>query len=214
MQDPQTFSRSSARPAMRPQSGRRGNALVEFALVFPMVLIITFGVFTTGVVLERYITVLQLARNGGSMLARGADFNVEQNKQLLLQGAVDMDITTTGGEGVIYLSRVVKAPPGSPNNGKLVVAEQYIIGNSALTPSRVGTPSAAIWPDREKPLPNGDVADYEKELSARADLPMDLQSISLSEEVFIAEVYYSPSPLLFVGAGLFEPKWLSARAIF
>jgi hypothetical protein len=166
----------------------RGSAVVEMALMLPLLLLVIFGALTGSLALDRYLGILQFVRYAGSMYARGTDFSVESNKDLLLMGAGGMGITATGGTGVIYLSVVVKAMPGTMNADRLVVAERFVVGNSSFASSRIGTPSASIWPDTTRPMPNGLVRDYENEASAIASLPAAFGNIRLNERIYVAEV--------------------------
>jgi hypothetical protein len=164
--------------------------VIEMALLLPLLLTIIFGALTVSLLLDRILTVLQVVRYAGSMYVRGTDFNVSANKVLLLAGAGGLGITPSGGSGVIYLSLVVKAAPGTTNGNanRLVVAERFVIGNSSFASSRIGTPSISIWPDTTKPLPNGQVRDYDNQPSAVATLPAAYSGISLNERVYVVEV--------------------------
>jgi len=179
----------------RPRGGRRfgscaGASVIEMALILPLLLTVIFGALTASLLLDRVLTVLQVVRYAGSMYARGTDFSVATNKVLLLTGASGLGITPTGGSGVIYLSAVVKAAPGTTNGdaGRLVIAERFVIGMPSFASSRVGTPSGAIWPDTTKPLPNGQVRDYDNQASAIATLPAAFNSIGLNERIYVVEI--------------------------
>jgi hypothetical protein len=174
-----------------------GNALVEFGLCFPVLILLLFGVVTGGLALDRYMTVLQLGRTGASMMSRGVDFNSTQNKQLFLRGAADLGINLNSGRGVIYLTRLEKAPPGTAKDGLLVIAERYVIGNTSVAASSVGQPDGSIWPDSTNPNPNGDVRDRNNQDSAVASVPATLNSLALGESMFVAEVYASADGILF-----------------
>ncbi|MGN6693180.1 MAG: TadE/TadG family type IV pilus assembly protein [Aquihabitans sp.] len=50
--------------AARRRDGERGAVLVEFALIFPFLAMLLFGMFTGGLVLNRRMTVTQAAREG------------------------------------------------------------------------------------------------------------------------------------------------------
>lgn len=185
---------------MRPSHNRHdetGNALVEFSLTFPVLVLLLFGVVTGGLALDRYMTVLQLGRTGASMMSRGVDFNSTQNKQLFLRGASDLGIDVNSGRGVIYLTRVEKGAPGTANDGQMVIAERYVIGDPAIAASVVGQPNAGIWPDPTNPNTNGDVKDRNNEPSAVATTPATLASLALGESMFVAEVYASADGVLF-----------------
>jgi hypothetical protein len=174
-----------------------GNALVEFGLCFPVLVLLLFGVVTGGLALDRYMTVLQLGRTGASMMSRGVDFNSTLNKQLFLRGAADLGITLNAGRGVVYLTRIEKAPPGTDNDGLMVIAERYVIGNTAIASSSIGQPAGSIWPDPTNPNPNGDVRDRNNEPTAVATTPATLASLALGESMYVAEVYAGADGILF-----------------
>lgn len=178
---------------------RRGNSVIEFALVLPLMVLMLTGTVTAALVFERQMTVVQLSRNAGNMFARGVDFTKTTNQEVLLKAASGIGMTTGSGSGVIYLSRLVKAADGTANAGKLVIAERYVIGDTSISKSKIGTPTSNIWPDPNKPLPHGDVLNPEGESSAKAKkLPAVLKNKLLDNgSAFVAEVYHKPSALLF-----------------
>jgi hypothetical protein len=143
------------------------------------------------------MTVVQLARTGASVFSRGTDFSKTANKNLLLLGSEALGITATSGNGVVYLTRVQIATPGSNNAGRLVIAERHVIGDPAFHASYVGTPSSQIWPDPDEPLPNGLVDNRNNEMTARATVPTSLNTLPPGESMFIVEVYHRSSELRF-----------------
>jgi hypothetical protein len=161
--------------------------VIEMALILPVLLLVIFGALTTGLLLDRLLTVLQVVRYAGSMYARGTDFNVAANKVLLLKGAGGLGIAPTGGTGVIYLSTVVRSIDGSGNPGPLVVAERFVIGNSGFAASRIGSLPGSL---------NGPVPDYQTDLSARAPtLQAGFGGIGVNERVFVVEACDSMADL-------------------
>lgn len=176
---------------------KRGNAMVELALGLPVLIVLLLGVITGGLVFDRYMTVVQLARTGASVFSRGTDFSKTANKNLLLVGSEGLGITADSGNGVIYLTRVVRANPGSANDGFLVVAERHVIGDANFHASYVGTPSNQIWPDQDEPMPNGLVDNRNNDASARATVPATLNTLPLGENMFIVEVYHQANELRF-----------------
>ena len=184
------------RPTSDRSSSRRGNAVVELAICMPVLVFTLFGVVSGGLVFDRYMTVVQTGRNAASMFSRGTNFAKDDNKDLLLFGQ-GLDITRTGGNGVIYLSRVVMAPSGTPNDGQLVIAERHVIGNSGYVASSIGQPSPTIWPNPDKPAPNGDVKNYFDDPSAVAAVPAALMTLPLGESMYVAEVYHATDGLKF-----------------
>ena len=73
----------------RLRKGEHGQALVEMALVLPLLLLLLFGVIEMGRVGYAYITVSNAAREGGRLATIGvADADIEIS---LKDGAVSLD---------------------------------------------------------------------------------------------------------------------------
>lgn len=194
--------------------GRDGNAIVEFAVCLPVLVVALFTVVTGGFWFDRYMTVLQLGRTGASMFARGMNFSADANKDLLLMASQGLSMQKTGGKGVIYLTRLVQAPPGSANDGQMVVAERFVIGDSAIRPSKIGTPSGSIWPDTTQPLPNGDVQNYQDEPSAVATVPSSIMTLPLGESMFVTEVYHDSQDLNFGKSFITTPLQMATTVYY
>ncbi len=183
------------------------------AIGLPVLIMLMFGVVTGGLIFDHYMTVVQLARTGASVFSRGTDFSITANKNLLLIGSEALGITADSGNGVVYLSRVQLATPGSVNDGKLVIAERHVIGDPAFHSSYVGTPDSQIWPDPDEPLPNGLVDDRNNQPTAIATVPAGLNTLPLGESMFIVEVYNRSSGLRF-GNVWGDSSMMSAKVYF
>jgi|GEM_PF-1734297 len=212
---------SDKSPQIRQDQDRRsGNAIVEFALLVPLLTVLFLGVLTAGLTLDRYMTIQQLARNTASIFSRGFDFTLVKNQQLVLRSATGLGMKPQGGDGVIYISKVVLAPPGSSNAGELVVSERYVIGDPDLEPSSVATPAPTHWPDETQPMPNGFVRDYINEASARASLPLTPNTplasgmVDLTDTLFVVEVHHKADYLAFPEDWMFSPERLSTLVVF
>lgn len=190
-----------------------GNALIELGIGLPLMLTLLLGVVTGGLALDRYLTVEQVARNGATMFLRGMNFARDDNKDVLLIAAQDLRITKTGGDGVIYLSRIIKAAPGTANDGLLVVAERHVMGDTQLWTSKVGMPASSIWPDPNGSQPNGRVLDFNEEPSAIADVPIAVNTLPLGESMFVVEVFHEAAELA-IGRFWGKPVQMSARVLF
>jgi len=173
-----------------------GSAFVELGVSLPLITFMLFGVVTGALVFDRYMTIVQLGRNAAGMMSRGMDFSREANKNLLLTGQT-LDLSATGGAGVIYLTRITVAPSGTRNAGQTVMAERHVIGDASYRTSSLGEPSASIWPDPSNNQPNGDVKDYNEEPSAVVSVPQALATLPPGESMFVAEVYHSAEALRF-----------------
>ena len=200
------------RPLRDLLTNNRANSFVEFALTLPVLTLMLFGVVTGGLVFDRYMTIVQLSRNAAGMLARGTNFALDNNKRLLLTGQ-SLDMTIDSGSGVIYLTRVTLAPPGSANEGQAVIAERHVIGNASYRASVLGSPASGVWPNPDKPAPNGDVKNYNDEPSAVARVPASLSTLPPGESMYVAEIYHSAESIRF-GRAWRDPLGMSAVTYF
>lgn len=191
----------------------RGSAIIELALSLPVGILLMFGVVTGGLVLDRYMTVNQLARTGASVFSRGTDFSVTANKNLLLLGSEVLGITANSGNGVIYLTRVQQGLPGTANASEVVIAERHVIGDPAFHTSSVGQPNSQIWPDPDEPTPNGLVDDRNNQASAVATVPAGLGTLPLGESMFVVEVYHRANELRF-GDVWGDSSMMASRVFF
>ena len=107
--------------------------------MLPILVILALGLISTGQLLERYLNVVNLARNAGNMYSRNVDFEQPLNRDLLIRAATDMNMSVNSGDGVVFLSKVSLATFGA-NDGLPIVDERFVIGNAGAGVSRVGTP--------------------------------------------------------------------------
>lgn len=184
---------------------RRGSIIMEFAFAFPFMMVVLLGSFIVGLTLDRQLTVSQLVRNAGNMYARDFNFEPNNNKLVLLRAASGLDIQLNSGRGVIYLSTVRIAPPGSGDNeGLPVIVERFVIGNPSVSNSDVAMPVA---------LADGSVPNHFNEPSAQAVIPQSLaDNMLIGDRMFIAEVAHRANDLHF--AGFVSPDMLRAKAYF
>lgn len=182
---------------------RKGQALIEFALTMPILLLIAFGTLSASQLLERYLTVLQLVRNAGNMYSRSVDFSLLQNRQLLLASSNGLSMTLNGGDGIVYLSRVEVADAGS-NNGFPVVTNRIALGNAALLSSRIAAPATVLG--------NGDVVDYQNDPLARAAIASSLTLVG-NDIAYVVEAYHTPTDIPIVDV-FFGQQRLTATAYY
>lgn len=182
---------------------RAGQALVEFALCLPILLLIAFGTLSVSQLLERYLTVLQLVRNAGNMYSRSVDFSLLQNRQLLLTSSNGLSMTLDGGDGVVYMTTVEIAEAGS-NSGFPVVTNRIAIGNTSIAASRIATPTTV--------LASGEVLNFEDDPSARATVASTLTLVS-GDLAYAVEVYHMPTDIPMVSS-FFGQQRMTAAAYY
>ncbi len=189
---------------------KRGNALVEFALVVSPLVLLLLGTVSVGMGLSRAIRVVSICRSTGTLYARGVDFSADPNKDIVVRLAAGLGMTRNGGNGVVILSKVTWISQSrcialnlSPCNAdRHVTVQRIVIGNTSLRTSSLGTPANV---DSQ-----GVVINYFQDASAVANFPfMQLQD---DQYAYVVEVYF-PSPQ-FDFPGFRTGTGNYARAIF
>ena len=94
---------------MRKNRSERGQGLVEFTLVLPVLLILLIGVAEMGYALRNYILVVNACREGARLAARGED-----TSEIFTQVTNAGDILCTDGEN---------CPPGTPPTTGIIVTQ-------------------------------------------------------------------------------------------
>jgi hypothetical protein len=176
---------------------RRGNAIIEFALAFALLLPLYVWMLIYGLDLWRLMQVVQVSRDAGHMYARGVDFSLTGNQELLVRLAAGMRMTRTGGAGLVVLTRVLRVSAqdctdggvsvaGCANLNQAVITQRILVGNAALAASRLGTPPASLL------LPDGSIrpADYLTKAAARATNFDAILNLAAGETAYVAESWF------------------------
>jgi Flp pilus assembly protein TadG len=145
------------------RSRQQGTAIVEFALVAPLLVLMFLGTVGVGISLGRSIHTVQFCRDMAHMYADGVDFSVTANKDMAVRLSQRTDMTATGGNGVVIFSKIMTvyqadctAATVSPctNLGLAVITQRVVVGNAALRTSDFGTPAPAILDAQGNISPN------------------------------------------------------------
>src|ERR1700736_5905422 len=128
------------RTVYQRNKNEQGHSIMEFALVAMPTVIMMFGVVVIGIDLGRSVQVTQICRDAGSMYVRGLDFSQSGNQQVLVRLGQNMNLQTSGGDGLVILSKVTFIPdpscgsPPDPNctAGKNVLMLRIVFGNTTL----------------------------------------------------------------------------------
>lgn len=135
---------TNTHPAKNRRPSEAGSALVEFALLLPLFVLLLILMVNLSQLLDRQISITHLGREGASVLSRGAD----------LQGTIDAivnagDHLDLGGAG----GRVIVTRVTTDTNGNPIITAQRTVGGLARS-SSVGTlPPGA--PSSPATVPNG-----------------------------------------------------------
>lgn len=211
--------------------GEEAQSVVEFGIALPFLVLMTIGSFAVGLMLDRHLTLGQVVRNGGNMYARGIDFSSTQNKQFIIDAATGLDLQMAGaGRTAVYFTLLTRVPSTAQcvasgggmrdcnNNGMIVVAQRYFIGNTAAAGfySRLGAPTQFVDP-AGNPASEGDHENHFDLVDARASgAPASVANpgsgILDNELIYVVEVIHRPQTISF--PGIFAPEFMYARAFF
>jgi Flp pilus assembly protein TadG len=136
---------ANARQAGRSQkvNGRSGQALIEFALVAVMLLLVLFGVIDFSRIILDRLVMINVSREGANLISRGTDMTNALNA--LVTSAYPLNINSNG---YIILSSVYN------NSGVLKITSQKTTGGKPAV-SHVGSTNTTVTlPNPNLPLPN------------------------------------------------------------
>lgn len=98
------FQSMTSRTPQRHDAGNQGIALLEFALILPVLIIMAFGVIDFGRLIQTRLIISNVSREGGSVASR--ETAIDPNfLNLLITSAKPLDLA--GGDGKIMITRIV-----------------------------------------------------------------------------------------------------------
>ena len=114
---------------MKTQSDR-GQSLIEFALVLPLLILIAFGVVEVSYVLFDQHIVTKLTREGSNLISRNTTLGDAMTAMRTMSSApVDLD-----DQSRIIFSVVRNVPTvGAANYNRAILAQRYAYGNLSAT---------------------------------------------------------------------------------
>ena len=198
---------------------QRGVQVIEFAVCSMFLAILFLGTMLVGMRLGRSIQVTQVARDTAHMYARFVDFSKPANQDLIVRIASGLNMTRTGGDGVVILTQLLRvedqqcADGGVPiaecsNRNKTVAIHRVVIGNSALRASEFVTPNPSIIGTDGKIAP----ADYLRNGSAAATTFPSLLVLNAGEFAYVVEAFFNSTGL--DDLGYYSNNGVYSRSIF
>lgn len=197
---------------MRTKPKQRGNTILEFAVLAPVLIILLGGTFTIGMSLVKAIQVGQVCRNANVLCVRGVDLSRLENQKLIVKTAMGLGLNVPNtynpdpnGKAVVILTRVIRVGPNAcnagiptwdqnpatcPNYGAYVIAWRIAFGNTTRWRSPTGDP--ASMPASDGKIPESEVA---TNTGNRATGFPGIISLSLDEFAYISEVFADISEL-------------------
>lgn len=203
-------------------SRRKGNALVEFALVSVFLVPLMLGTVNVGLTLGRSIQVNQVCRDAGHMYVRQVDFSKIQNQNVIqrLGENIGLNVTTpSSSKGVVILTRIRYmgatdcsaaglSVSNCPNYRTPVITQRIVMGKASMRASDFGTPNSSLITSTGDILP----INYATQVSCRATAIGNLLTMADSDEAYIAETYFEAPEWAFPGS--YELTGMYARAIY
>ena len=203
----------------------QGSALLEFAAVSIVVIPLFFGMVGAGIQLGRMNEAVQICRDAAHMYARGVDFSLTNNQNILVSLATGSGMTVNGGNGVVIMSQIIQvyqadctaaglAAGQCTNLNQLVFVNRLVTGNSGLRSSNYGTPPSALVNSE------GNIADSDyltkPSLVVTGGLANEFTNSGLTlndgDIAYLTEFYESTPDLSFLGTG--GSGGVYAKAVF
>jgi Flp pilus assembly protein TadG len=189
---------------MRNQS-ERGQSLIEFSLVLPLLLVTVLGVVEVSYALLDQHIVTKLTREGSNLISRSTALgDAVTALRTMSTRPVDLD------DGSRLILSVVRNVPtiGAANYNKAILAQRYAYGNlsKSSTILTAGTPSFGPGPEYSAPNQDSNTG------LQVTNMPITL---SLGATLYITELYTThPTITPLAGFGIQVPETLYSIAYF
>ena len=191
--------------------------MIEFALVSVFLVPILLSTVSLGLNLSRTIQVTQVIRDAAHMYARFVDFSLAGNQNLLVRLATGLGMTTTGGNGVIILSKVTYLAAADctsagfnsstcTNMNQYVVMNRVVVGNPSFHASAFGTPGGSSLNS------SGDAVSPFTDTSLRATGFSNVLTLTSGQFAFVAEGFFNGISWGVPGSSV--GNLISARSLF
>ena len=176
---------------------QRGNAIIEFALVVTFLVMLLMGTFSVGMTLTKSVQAGVVARDAGAMFMRYVDFTLVANQTLLVRLDNGMNMTASGGNGVVIMTQIMMVGVNEcaagglttgtcPNYNRPVVIKRVKVGNSALYTTTFGNPTASLIQSDATIA----TSDYLRDASVLADNFTSVLTLEAGEYAYLSEAYF------------------------
>jgi len=183
----------------------RGQALVEFSLVLPLLILMALGVVEVSYVLLDQHIVTKLTREGSNLISR----NTSLGDAAAAMKAMESRPVVIGDGSKLIFSVVRNIPTiGANNYNRAVLAQRYEYGNlsKSSTLKTAGSPSFGGAPDYSAANPDGNTG------LRVTNMPV---TMSLGSTIYVTELYAThPTITPLAGFGVQVPEVLYSIAYF
>jgi len=191
-------------------SNHRGQSLVEFALIMPLILLVALGVIEVGYALLDQHVVTKLSREGSNLISRDVTIN-DAVTALRNMSSRPVDFTAANQSRIIFTVLRRGTTVGTPNYNQVIAYQRYEYGGLTGVQSVLRTVGSGAY--------NG-APDFEA-VNADTDTRIQLQTlpanltIALNGSLYVTEIFTS-HPLItpLSGFGVTVPSTLYSIAYF
>jgi TadE-like protein len=192
--------------ANRSQPSQRGQSLMEFAMILPLLLLLVLGVIEVGYALYEAHILAKLAREGSNLISRQTTL---QDAQASVVAGASQPVAF-GAKGRLIFS-VITTGTGGANLAKPIISQRLTLGTLSA-PSKVGDPPASSYglaPEYTAVNPDNDTA-----IRVSGPLPNGLV-LNSGQFIYLTEVYHRHDLITpFERFGFALPGNLYASAFF
>jgi hypothetical protein len=198
---------------VRLRRGEKGTAILEFAFCVTFFWMPLFlGMIVIGFNLIRAVQVTQVCRDAGHMYANGIDFSQSAYQTLLINLAIGLNMSTSGGNGVEILSTVMYVNAAActaggytanssncPNLNKIVFTRRIVVGNSTIHSSNLGNPISSDLDSSGNVSVSGYLTDTRNQVAGFSNIiPLTGGQFAFVSELFVSSPDTAWCPFLSV----------------
>ena len=167
-----------------------GQTMVELALILPVLLLLSFGVFeySRSVLTKNIIT--NMSREGANLAAR----TQTDAQEIMTAIATTADPLDMGTNGMIFITEVMGVDDGTGTyTADPIIQAQYRYINGGYSANSIVWGGCGSWTDGKCTVPGSPIADLEGDGSTISGME---SVISDGQTVYAVEVFYDYAPII------------------
>jgi TadE-like protein len=132
--------------------GERGQSLLEFAMILPLLLVLALGIVEVGFAMVDQHIITKLSREGSNLISRDATM---AQAQAALTAMSSNPVNFANGSKVIFSVLKKGETQGTSNYGQMILYQRHQFGNYSGS-SHVTTQGSGSYPPPTYTAPNSD----------------------------------------------------------
>ena len=186
----------------------RGQSLVEFALLLPILLVLSLGVSEMGYALLDQHVVTKLTREGSNLISRDTTI---QDAETALTGMASRPVNFAGGSKVIFSVLKNVGTVGAANYNQVVLYQRHSYGSVPFSSPSALTASGGSFGG----APDYQAANSDNDTSLRVSGLPNSVAVPLGGMLYVTEIYSSHTLLTpLANFGISLPTQLYSIAYF